>query len=129
MAVLTAYFLTKAKAKKHNQKIWTAQSLRLVKHFMIPLHIGGLFTLALIQYELIVLVAPAMLVFYGLACIHAAPYTLGTVRYLGLSCAILGLINTQFLGYGLYFWAAGFGICHIVYGAVMYYKYDRELVG
>jgi hypothetical protein len=128
MAVITAYFLTKAKAKKHQQKIWTAQSLRLVKHFLIPLHIGGLFTLALIQYELIVLVAPAMLVFYGLACIHAAPYTLGTVRYLGISCAVLGLINTQFLGYGLYFWAAGFGVCHIVYGAVMYFKYDREAV-
>ncbi|GAL75845.1 hypothetical protein JCM19275_69 [Nonlabens ulvanivorans] len=36
-----------------------------------------------------------------------------------------GLINTQFIGYGLYFWAAGFGLCHIIYGAVMYYKYDR----
>ncbi len=125
LAVITAYFLTKAKAKKHRQQIWNAQSIRLVKHFLLPLHIGGLFTLALIQYGLIGLVAPAMLVFYGLACIHAAPYTLGTVRYLGITCALLGLINTQFIGYGLYFWAAGFGVCHIIYGAVMYYKYDR----
>ena len=92
---------------------------------MIPLSIGALFTLALLQYNLIGLVAPAMLVFYGLACMNAAQFTLGTVKYLGLSCAILGLINTQFIGYGLYFWAAGFGLCHIIYGAVMYYKYDR----
>jgi hypothetical protein len=125
MAVVTAFFLTKAKAAKHNQKVWTKQSIRLVVHFMIPLTIGAFFTLALLQYNLIGLVAPAMLVFYGLACINAAQYTLGTVRYLGLSCAILGLINTQFIGYGLYFWAAGFGVCHIIYGAVMYYKYDR----
>jgi hypothetical protein len=125
MAVVTAYFLTKAKATKHKQKIWTKQSIRLVVTFMVPLNIGAVFTLALLQNNLIGLVAPAMLVFYGLACMNAAHYTLGTVKYLGLSCAILGLINTQFIGYGLYFWAAGFGLCHIIYGAVMYYKYDR----
>ncbi|AUC79310.1 hypothetical protein CW736_07895 [Nonlabens sp. MB-3u-79] len=125
LAVFTAFFLTKAKAKKHQQKIWTKQSIRLVINFMVPLNIGALFTLALLQYHLIGLVAPAMLVFYGLACMNAAQYTLGTVKYLGISCAILGLINTQYIGYGLYFWAAGFGLCHIIYGAVMYYKYDR----
>lgn len=125
MAVLTAFFLTKAKASKHHQKVWTKQSIRLVVNFMVPLNIGALFTLALLQYNLIGLVAPAMLVFYGLACMNAAQFTLGTVKYLGLSCAILGLINTQFIGYGLYFWTAGFGLCHIIYGAVMYYKYDK----
>jgi hypothetical protein len=125
MAVCTAFFLTKAKAKKHQQKIWTKQSIRLVINFMVPLNIGALFTLALLQYQFIGLIAPAMLVFYGLACMNAAPYTLGTVKYLGVSCALLGLINTQFIGYGLYFWAAGFGLCHIIYGTAMYYKYDR----
>lgn len=125
MAVVTAFFLTKIKAAKHKQQIWNKQSIRLVVNFLVPLTIGGLFTLVLIQYRLIELVAPAMLVFYGLACMNAAKYTLGTVKYLGLSCAILGLINTQYIGYGLYFWAAGFGLCHIIYGAVMYYKYDR----
>ncbi|PRX12246.1 hypothetical protein LY02_02657 [Nonlabens ulvanivorans] len=125
MAVVTAFFLTKIKAAKYKQKIWNKQSIRLVVNFLAPLTIGGLFTLALLQYGLLFLVAPAMLVFYGIACMNAAKYTLGTVKYLGLSCAILGLINTQFIGYGLYFWAAGFGLCHIIYGAVMYYKYDR----
>lgn len=126
LAVITAYFLTKLKAAKHKQKIWTSQSVRLVINFFIPLGIGAFFTLALIQYNLIGLVAPSMLVFYGLACIHASKYTLGTVKYLGISCAVLGLLNTQFLGYGLYFWAAGFGVCHIVYGTIMYVKYDRK---
>jgi len=126
LAVITAYFLTKLKAAKHKQKIWTSQSIRLVVNFMIVLGIGAFFTLALIQAHLLVLVAPSMLVFYGLACVHASKYTIGTVKYLGLSCAALGLINTQFLGYGLYFWAAGFGLCHIIYGTIMYVKYDRK---
>ncbi|WP_124980073.1 hypothetical protein [Nonlabens xiamenensis] len=126
LAVVTAYFLTRAKAKKHRQKVWTKQSIRLVKHFLTPLIIGGAFTVCLLNYSLVGLIAPCMLIFYGLACIQAAPYTLGTVKYLGWSCAILGLINSLWIGYGLYFWAAGFGLCHIIYGAVMYLKYDRN---
>jgi len=126
LSIITAFILTKSKAARLKQRIWNAQSIRLIKNFIIHLALGGLFILTLFQYELIGLVAPAMLVFYGLACIQAAPYTLGTVKYLGVSCAILGLINTQFIGYGLYFWTAGFGLCHIIYGAVMYFKYDRN---
>ncbi|PQJ17254.1 MULTISPECIES: hypothetical protein [Nonlabens] len=126
LAVITAFFLTKAKAKKYNQKIWTKQSIRLVLNFLAPLSIGGLFTLIMLYYGFIGLVAPCMLIFYGLACMNASHFTLGTVKYLGLTCAILGLLNLVFIGYGLYFWVAGFGICHILYGSIMYIKYDKQ---
>ncbi|MGJ8683965.1 MAG: hypothetical protein ACSHWW_05040 [Nonlabens sp.] len=125
LSIVTAFLLTQKKARKHKQSIWSSQTKRLVAHFAIPLFTGGVIVLVLLQYKIIGLVAPAMLIFYGLACVNASKYTIGTVLYLGLTCIALGLINTQFIGYGLYFWAAGFGICHIVYGAVMYYKYDR----
>jgi hypothetical protein len=48
------------------------------------------------------------------------------VRYLGYCQVILGLINLGFVGAGIYFWAVGFGVLHIVYGTVMWYKYERE---
>jgi uncharacterized membrane protein HdeD (DUF308 family) len=48
------------------------------------------------------------------------------IRYLGITMIILGLISIEFPGYGLLFWALGFGICHIVYGSVMYFKYDSK---
>jgi hypothetical protein len=51
---------------------------------------------------------------------------MGDVRYMGLAFILLGLVSTQFIGYGLYFWALGFGVFHIVYGSMMYYKYDRK---
>jgi hypothetical protein len=39
----------------------------------------------------------------------------------------LGLINGFFfLGDGLLFWAIGFGVMHIIYGLVMWNKYDRK---
>jgi TM2 domain-containing membrane protein YozV len=57
-----------------------------------------------------------------LALVNASKFTLDTVKYLGISEIIVGLIAAYFVGYGLYFWAFGFGILHIVYGGVMYLK-------
>ena len=125
-AVVTGIVLTFRKSKKGGEKIWDVSSKRLVVNFLIPLIAGGLFCLALVQYRVAWLVAPATLIFYGLACVNASKYTLGDVRYMGIAFIILGLISTQFLGYGLYFWALGFGVCHIVYGALMHFKYDRK---
>ena len=70
-------------------------------------------------------IAPACLIFYGLGLVQASRHTVSDIRYLGISEIILGLINTQFIGYGLYFWAVGFGILHIIYGFAMWWKYER----
>jgi len=61
-----------------------------------------------------------------LALINASKFTLGDIKYLGLVNVIIGLISTQYIGYGLYFWTLGFGVLHIFYGALMYFKYDRK---
>lgn len=126
LAIATAIFLTTRKAKKTKEKTWDSTSKRLLINFFAPLTSGGIFCLILLQYNLIGLVAPSMLIFYGLAIIHASKYTFGDLRSLGYAKLILGLIATQFLSYGLYFWAVGFGLFHIVYGIWMYNKYDRK---
>lgn len=125
-SIVTAVAMSAQKAKKNNDSIWNASSKRLLINFMIPLASGGFFIIFLIEKEMFGLVAPLTLLFYGLACVNASKYTLGDVRYLGITMILLGLLSTWFLGYGLLFWALGFGICHIVYGAVMYFKYDRN---
>lgn len=126
LAILTGILLSIRKASKSGEKVWNSASRRLILNFIIPLIAGGLFCLVLLQYGVTGLVAPATLIFYGLACINASKYTLGDVRYMGIAFVIIGLISTQFLGYGLYFWALGFGVFHIIYGAMMYFKYDRK---
>ena len=93
---------------------------------LIPLTAGGLFILSMLQNDEWRYVAPACLIFYGLALVNASKYTITDIRYLGLLEIFLGLINTQFIGYGLYFWAIGFGVLHIVYGTIMWWKYERE---
>ncbi len=126
MAIATGIVLTMYKAHNSGEKIWNISSQRLVINFLIPLVTGGLFCIILYQNGFSSLISSTTLIFYGLACVNASKYTLGDVRYMGMAFIILGLISTQFVGYGLYFWALGFGLCHIVYGALMYFKYDRK---
>ena len=126
LSILTGFLFSINKAKKRNENVWNLASKRLLINFLIPLVTGGIFTLILIEKDIISLVAPATLLFYGLACLNASKYTLGDIRYLGISIIFVGSLSTWFLGYGLLFWALGFGVCHIIYGSLMYFKYDRK---
>lgn len=125
-SLITGIVLSTKKAKKQGDKIWDTSSKRLLINFMIPLVTGGIFILFLIEKEIYGYVAPLTLIFYGLACVNASKYTIGDVRYLGITLLILGLISSYFIGFGLLFWALGFGFCHLFYGAMMYYKYERN---
>ena len=125
LALLTGAFLTIKKAKKRNEQLWNPVSKRLLFNFDVPLVAGGLFCLVLLQYEFIGLVAPTTLIFYGLALLNASKFTVGDIKYLGLANLLIGLVATQFIGFGIYFWALGFGIFHIIYGIILYNKYDK----
>ena len=126
LALGTAVFLTTRKAKNNAQKIWDNTTRRLLINFFTPLIAGGLFCLVMLQYNLTGLILPCMLIFYGLALINGSKFTFGDLKGLGFANLALGLIATQFPEYGLYFWATGFGIFHIIYGIWMYNKYDRK---
>jgi len=125
-ALVSSFYFTWRKAKNNKLPIWDLTAKRLMINMLIPLMTGGLFILALYQYNEWMFIAPACLIFYGLALVNASKYTLTDVRYLGLFQILLGLINTQFVGYGLYFWALGFGVMHIIYGFVMWWKYEKN---
>jgi hypothetical protein len=92
----------------------------------IPMIAGGVFLLKLIVEGTYGVVAPGCLIFYGLALLNGSKYTLGEVRYLAYCEIILGIASCWFIGWGLYFWAIGFGVLHIVYGAFMLNKYERK---
>lgn len=121
----TGLWLSGKKARKHGIKLWTIASRRLVYNLAIPLASGGVFILIILYTGHFGLAAPASLIFYGLALIQGSSNTFDEVRYLGYSEIILGLVSALYAGYGLIFWAIGFGVLHIVYGAIMYNKYDK----
>jgi len=125
LALVSALYFTWRRAGKNKLPLWNHTTRQLVVNTAIPMLTGGLFIIAMLQYSEWRFVAPACLVFYGLGLVSGSRYTLSDIRYLGFSEIALGLINTQFIGYGLHFWAIGFGVLHIIYGFVMWWKYER----
>jgi hypothetical protein len=125
VAVVGAVYFSVKKAKKAHQPFWNSSTKRMINYFLIPFLTGGVFTLILIYRNDMALVVPSMLIFYGLALVNAGKFTLGEIHYLGITEIVLGILAAVFVNFGLLFWALGFGIMHIVYGVLMYYKYER----
>ncbi|MBK9416968.1 MAG: hypothetical protein IPN62_06655 [Flavobacteriales bacterium] len=124
-ALLGAFWFTWRRSRRTEQRLWDASAQRLMVNMLVPLSVGGIFCLALFYYGLPGLVAPATLVFYGLALFNASKYTLDEIRWLGLSELVLGLVALFWLEAGLLFWALGFGVLHIFYGSLMYLRHER----
>ncbi len=124
LALGSALFFSWRKARKQGLSLWGNTTKRWLTHLFIPLIAGGFFVLILIDSNAETLVAPATLIFYGLALVNAGKYSFGEIHYLGISEIILGILAGIFVNHGLIFWAIGFGILHIVYGTVMYFKYE-----
>ena len=125
VSLITGYKLASGKAKKLGVKVWDTTSKRLTINLAVPLVAGGLFILILLSNGHYGVAAPACLVFYGLALMNASQNLFDEVRYLGYLEIVLGLIAAIIPGFGLFFWAMGFGVLHIIYGAVMFKRYDQ----
>jgi len=125
LSLITGVFFTNRKAKKSGQKLWDKQALKLIGSLMIPLITGGIICVIMLHKGYISLVAPLTLVFYGLGLINASHHTFSETKWLGIAEVVLGILAFYNIGYSLVYWAIGFGVLHILYGSVMYFKYER----
>lgn len=124
-SLATGLILAQRKAKKKNQPIWGEASKQLLFNMAVPLFAGGLLSIIMLFKGHVGFISSITLVFYGVALVSASNFTYKDVRYLGLLEILLGLFAAYVPGFGLYFWALGFGVLHIIYGSVVYFKYDR----
>ncbi|HEX6430789.1 MAG TPA: hypothetical protein VF008_24020 [Niastella sp.] len=125
-AFISAFVFTWARSRKNGTPLWDRTVQRLAWNTILPMVVGGLVLIRAMEWEYYHFIVPGCLIFYGLALVNASKYTLGEIRYLGYGQLIIGIINLWAGGDGLYFWAAGFGVLHIIYGAVMWWKYERK---
>ena len=125
-ALFFSFLFTYLRSKKNKIPMWGSTAQRLTINVAVPMAAGGIYLLKLIEHGAYGLIAPGCLVFYGLALLNAGKYTLSEIKYLGYIQLLLGITSCWFVGYGLYFWAAGFGLMHIIYGTVMWAKYERN---
>ncbi len=125
-ALFFSFLFTYLRSRKTKVALWGTQAQRLMLNMSIPLAVGAAFVLKLVDTGSYGLIAPACLLFYGLALLNASKYTLAEIRQLAIAQLVLGLLSLWFIGYGLYFWALGFGVAHIVYGTMMWWKYEKN---
>jgi hypothetical protein len=89
-----------------------------------PLVAGGLFVFVLVLHRMFLAVPGSLLIFYGIALAAAAKVSREEVRFLGWIEIAIGLLAFAFPEHGLLYWALGFGIAQILYGGLMYLKYQ-----
>jgi hypothetical protein len=125
LALLVAFYFTRRRTHSSGQTLWSGPARRVAVALAVPLVAGGLFCLRLYLGGDAGMVVPGLLVFYGLALLNASKYTLDEIRWLGLTQIVLGLLAMLNPGWGLIYFALGFGLGHIGYGLVMYNRYER----
>ena len=125
-AAISSFVFIYLRCKKLNIPVLGRSARRVLINIIIPLFVGSLFVFRLATSGAYELIAPACLIFYGLALVNASKYTLDEIRYLGFTELVIGIINLWILGYGLIFWGIGFGLVHIIYGIIIWWKYEKN---
>lgn len=125
VAISIGLYLSIAKAKKEGAAIFDTTAKRFLVQFFIPLFVGGILCLIFAYQNQIGYIPAMMLIFYGFALVHASKFSLDTIKNLGYLEIITGLFAATYTQYGMFCWAFGFGVLHIVYGFIIYTKYDK----
>lgn len=126
LAAGTAFGLSYRKARSAGQPFWTPAARRVLANFAIPMCVGGIFVAILYVKGHYSLLAAAMLLFYGVSLFCAGNFTFSDVRTLGVLEMLTGLMAAFLPVKSLLLWAFGFGVLHIIYGGILYWKYERN---
>ena len=132
VAVFCAAFLSVWNMSRHRaikqglEFTLDAGSRNLLKTFFSVMVVGGLVCLTPIVNALWSLIPGFMLLFYGLALIVISPiaFKVPITSQLGCFMIVFGIAALCLPMYGLFFWALGFGVVHLIWGIwfSIYYK-------
>ena len=120
------YIAARKKSNIEGIPLFNSSFSRTLKSLFVPLISGGFFCLLLINNNMYGLVAPATLIFYGLGLVSSSKFSYNELEFLGYLELLLGFIASFYIGSGLLFWIIGFGVCHIFFGLLVHFKYDKK---
>jgi len=124
LAVAAAAFLSARRLKRAGLSMWGSDSRGVVLELTVPLLTGAVFCYVLLLNRMYLAVPGSLLLFYGLALAAAAKFGHFEIRVLGVVEIALGFAALAFPVHALMYWAMGFGIAHILYGSLIYFKYE-----
>jgi len=125
VALSIGLYLSIAKAKKEGAAIFDTTAKRFLIQFFIPLFVGGILCLIFACQNQIGFIPAMMLIFYGFALVHASKFSLDAIKNLGYLEIVAGIIAAAFTQYGMWCLVIGFGVLHIIYGFIIYTKYEK----
>jgi len=118
-------FFSRRLSRRKGIPLWGSAAKYVALALAVPLVSGATLCMILFAHGVAWLIPASMLIFYGLALLNAGNFTFSEVRALGVIQVLLGLLAAGFPDSALLFWAAGFGLCHILYGILHFRKYER----
>ncbi|WP_158963092.1 hypothetical protein [Myroides fluvii] len=127
VALAGGLYFTIQKTKKQGATFFNKVTKRLLLRFSFPLVIGGILCIIFYTKFLLPLTLPSTILFYGLALYAIQEDTVKEIKTMALLEILLGLLAFYFVDYSLLFWALGFGVIHMLYGIILWNKYDKEL--
>jgi len=129
VSLLLGLYFTRRNALKKGEKLGNRLFRRVLLFWSIPMMAGGLILLPYFSGSGPILFPSAIaltLVFYGLALVSASRFSLNELFWLGLVNTALGLLAFYFWQYSLILWALGFGVMNILFGMVVFSRYERK---
>ena len=126
LAIVGATYFTVRRLRASEQPLWSSTTRRLLIALVTPLLAGAMLVLAHWWHGDFGYSAALTLIFYGLALLGAGPLLLDEIRTLGYVEVALGLLVAFWPAYGVEAWAIGFGVCHVAYGTLMWWRYERR---
>jgi hypothetical protein len=125
LAMTIVWFFSRRILRKNAEHLNPPVMRQMLFSFVVPLLVGAFMALLFFFRGPLWPVVPSMLLFYGLGIFSAGSFTFGEVRTLGVIEILLGLTAALVPEFGLYCWAAGFGVLHIFYGGLFFRKYRQ----
>ena len=112
------------KAKSAGLPLLSGPGRRLALSFSPPIIVGALLTAVLWKEGLVAILPGVWLVLYGTAVITGGAFSIEIVPLMGLCFLVLGAVALfSPAAWGDLFMAAGFGLLHIIFGALIAWRY------
>lgn len=131
-----ALLFTWLKARRQGLRLMTPLSFRLLRSLLVPLFFGGCFVILEAWHGYYALILPSTLIFYGMSLLNASKYVHDDIKYLAVAEMVLGLVAFAVIDFAspwlvnanrlFFIWAIGFGLLHILYGTILYFRYDYK---
>src|SRR5690606_6803445 len=105
VALGLAFLFTFIRSRKEGVAIWSPTARKLLWNTLLPMVIGGIVILRLMDLKFYLLIAATSLIFYGLALVNGSKYTVGEIRFLGYGQLLAGIYCLWYPQQGLTAWA------------------------